>query len=438
MDSLILPLGQHRLDPSPNFDPIRSLLRSLWTDTFWICERVASIAAAGNYPPDVRQELAYLRGDTDDALQNVARLIELLFAGYAVDLGKCIGRGNSPPYFRAGVSMAPHTLQALGQHELDPPPDTDPVRFFLAASKTHLVRLDECRVFFQRMWESDPDGAAREVPELRRLAEQARRHVARLIEVLLAGRLLDLARSGPTRDSLRLFRPCSEAEWFTCGDVDSLCKMLRHLDYGVAIRFSERKWRLVGVACVRRVLHTFKDMRTLGLVEVVERLADGLLTQEEVKHLWGQARNPPNSDTEFPEDCLPDEEAARSAFQSLAAIAFGCPDASQASESARWARRAADQPRLEEEAQVALLRDLFGNPYRPPSSPDPDLLAWNNGVVLNLAQAIYAERMFDQLPILADALEEAGCTDGEMLAHCRQSGPHTRGCWVVDLLLGKE
>src|SRR5947209_5269079 len=107
MDNMILPLGQHRLDPWPDFDPIRSLLRSLWTDTFWVCERVASIARAGNDSSEVLRELAYLRGDTDDALQHLARLIELLFAGYRVDLGKRIGRGNSPPYFREGVSMAP-------------------------------------------------------------------------------------------------------------------------------------------------------------------------------------------------------------------------------------------------------------------------------------------------------------------------------------------
>jgi hypothetical protein len=65
-------------------------------------------------------------------------------------------------------------------------------------------------------------------------------------------------------------------------------------------------------------------------------------------------------------------------------------------------------------------------------------LTWNDGIVIKLAQAIYEERAFDRLPILADALEEAGCSDTEILAHCRGPGPHVRGCWVVDLLLGKE
>jgi hypothetical protein len=58
--------------------------------------------------------------------------------------------------------------------------------------------------------------------------------------------------------------------------------------------------------------------------------------------------------------------------------------------------------------------------------------------VTALAKAIYGERAFDRLPILADALEEAGCTNAELLGHCRQPGVHVRGCWVVDLVLGKE
>jgi hypothetical protein len=334
--------------------------------------------------------------------------------------------------------MAPDAIEPVGRNELDPSPDVDPVRFFLASAKTRLVDLDEHRVTFQQSWESSPDDGARELAEMQRLAEEIRQHVARLIEVLLAGSVLDLAKRGPTQDSLRLFRPCNEAEWLSCRDVDSLCKMLRHRDYGVTTRFSDRKWRLFGVACVRRVSHAFKDERTRGLVEVVERLAGGLLTEEEVKHHWGHARNPPNKDTEFPEDCPPDEEVARCAFQALVAIPFGSADASRASGSARWARGAAHQPELEEQAQVALLRDIFGNPYHPVPIPDPALLASSDGVVVKLAQAIYDEGAFDRLPILGDAMEEAGSTNAEMLAHCREPGPHARGCWVVDLLLGKE
>jgi hypothetical protein len=86
---------------------------------------------------------------------------------------------------------------------------------------------------------------------------------------------------------------------------------------------------------------------------------------------------------------------------------------------------------------VRLFRDVFGNPFRP-VTPGPSWLSWNDGTMPKMAQAIYDERAFDRLPILADALEDAGCTDAAILDHCRGGGEHVRGCWVVDLLLGKE
>jgi hypothetical protein len=69
-----------------------------------------------------------------------------------------------------------------------------------------------------------------------------------------------------------------------------------------------------------------------------------------------------------------------------------------------------------------------------PSIP-PAWLAWG-GLVPTLARAIREERRFQDLPVLADALEDAGCTDADILGHCRAGGPHLRGCWVLDLLLG--
>jgi hypothetical protein len=86
---------------------------------------------------------------------------------------------------------------------------------------------------------------------------------------------------------------------------------------------------------------------------------------------------------------------------------------------------------------VNFLRDLFGNPFRPVSI-DPTWLAWNGSTVRKLAQSLYEEYAFDRLAILADALEDAGCTDAGILEHCRGPGPHVRGCWVLDLLLGKQ
>ena len=84
--------------------------------------------------------------------------------------------------------------------------------------------------------------------------------------------------------------------------------------------------------------------------------------------------------------------------------------------------------------QCAILRCIFGNPFRAGTCDT----AWQTATVTSLAQAIYDERAFDRLPILADALEDAGCTNADILSHCRGPGPHVRGCWVVDLLLGRS
>jgi hypothetical protein len=89
------------------------------------------------------------------------------------------------------------------------------------------------------------------------------------------------------------------------------------------------------------------------------------------------------------------------------------------------------------QALCYVIRDVIGNPFRP-AVLDPAWLTWHDGAVRKMAQAIYDERRFGDLPILADALEDAGCADAAILAHCRETGEHVRGCWVVDLLLGKS
>jgi hypothetical protein len=73
-----------------------------------------------------------------------------------------------------------------------------------------------------------------------------------------------------------------------------------------------------------------------------------------------------------------------------------------------------------------------------PVRVEPSWLTWDSGAVRGLAQALQDERAFDRLPILADALEEAGCSDAELLSHLRGPGPHTRSCWLVDRLFGQE
>jgi hypothetical protein len=89
----------------------------------------------------------------------------------------------------------------------------------------------------------------------------------------------------------------------------------------------------------------------------------------------------------------------------------------------------------EKVAQAALLRDIFGNPFRPVAF-DP---AWRTIDVMLLAQGIYEERAFDRMPILADALQDAGCEHDDILGHLRDPhAAHVRGCWALDLVLGKE
>jgi hypothetical protein len=90
----------------------------------------------------------------------------------------------------------------------------------------------------------------------------------------------------------------------------------------------------------------------------------------------------------------------------------------------------------EQAIQCDLLRDIFA-PFAV-AAVHPSCLAWNGNTIPKIAQGIYEDRAFDRLPILADALEDACCDNADILAHCRSGGEHVRGCWVVDLLLGKS
>jgi hypothetical protein len=86
--------------------------------------------------------------------------------------------------------------------------------------------------------------------------------------------------------------------------------------------------------------------------------------------------------------------------------------------------------------QVALARDIFGNPFRPPAV-NPAWLTWDGGTIVNHARVIYKDHAFDRLPALGKALEKAGCADVAFLDHCHQPGEHVRGCWVLGAVTGK-
>ena len=248
----------------------------------------------------------------------------------------------------------------------------------------------------------------------------------------------------------------TEADWDAATDPAGMLTL-------AAPRVSDRKLRLYLVGCCRRRWGLFTDPRCRGAVETAERVADGTATDPERAHglvlareahersQWtrGGAGAPPDharlvADAAWvvcdrPADLRRTRRRAPNAPRVLWAA-----DAPTSLELA-YARAAVGTDgggdvryealrAAERAAQADLLRCVFGNPFVY-TVPDP---GWRTTAVLGLAAAVYEERAFDRLPILADALEEAGCTDPAVLAHCRRPRGHARGCWVVDLLLDRS
>jgi hypothetical protein len=203
----------------------------------------------------------------------------------------------------------------------------------------------------------------------------------------------------------------TEAEWLACTDPQKMLDFVK--DIG-----TRRKLRLFLCAHVRMAWSPIHDFRS-RLADVLELLADLLPGSVEALAAMIQEMN------EFQRSCIERQDFERAAYFRE------CFDllklARQPDTGMRLDARKFDCPTL---------HDLFGNPFRPVSA-NPAWLAWNDGTIPELAQAIYNQRAFDRLPVLADALEVAGCTNADILTHCRSEGPHVRGCWVVDLLLGK-
>jgi hypothetical protein len=217
----------------------------------------------------------------------------------------------------------------------------------------------------------------------------------------------------------------TEAEWLAAADPGPMLDFLR--GRGGA---TDRKLRLFAVACCRRVWHLFSDHPwSREAVGLAESLAERQVTEEQREVAW---------DSTFPDTELDVPEGGPHWYARLAThntLAGGANRAAWLAASA--AAHAVPDP-AEPGAQAGLLRDLLGNPFRPAPPLALAVLSWNGGTVPRLAAAIYEERAFDRLPVLADALEDTGCTDADILGHCRAGGEHVRGCWVVDLVLGKE
>jgi hypothetical protein len=225
----------------------------------------------------------------------------------------------------------------------------------------------------------------------------------------------------------------TETEWLASTDPGEMADFVRD-------RLGDRKFRLFGCACVRLVWKDLPNDTLRQAIETCERFADGVATVEEL----AMAREVADGTYQGIGDIIADHSAiavtalcelepwfpmGEGSSAGIAAVAAEAWSNEEIPWHVAWAQA--------KEAHCQLLRDIFGNPFRS-VAVDPSWRAWDGGTVVKLAQRIYDERAFDRLPVLADALEEAGCSDPYILNHCRQSGEHVRGCWAVDALLGKS
>jgi hypothetical protein len=199
---------------------------------------------------------------------------------------------------------------------------------------------------------------------------------------------------------------------------------------------NDRKRRLFSCACARRLLHHLTDTRFADVVAGCEAFADGAC---DWKSVLAHRKTLRTAAKDLPAETLEHQHHAVSAVAALTAKEF--MSFKMASESASHAVGALMRPRFMEGCaaerleQARLARDIFGNPFRPVAFADE----WRTSTAVAVAQQMYDSRDFGAMPILADALQDAGCEDDAILSHCRGAKQaHVRGCWVVDLVLGKK
>jgi hypothetical protein len=263
----------------------------------------------------------------------------------------------------------------------------------------------------------------------------------------------------------------TEADWLACADPEPMLEFLRG-------KATDRKLRLFACACCRhtwlfleddwkRMLNQMQATSATWLsrvsfwlaglfrshfswtnvevdlakteadlagraLEVAERYAEGRAGLAELEALFASARDYEEGADSYAVGPDAAWTAKGSAYVARHFAKYNSPRSYPG--GARFRCPSPLDYDREQLAQAHLLRDIFGNPLRPIAF-DP---LWQTPSVLAVAQTIYDDRRFEDLPILADALEEAGCTSKELLAHSRSGGEHVRGCWAVDLALDKE
>jgi hypothetical protein len=285
----------------------------------------------------------------------------------------------------------------------------------------------------------------------------------------------------------------TEDEWLTCDDPTPMLEFLRG-------RASDRKLRLFAVACCRRVFHLITDEHSRTAVRVADEFAEDVATDDARRLAEGRAEEVRTAAeavcsrkvtevtyadeaiaegwtllakvdaaaagraTVLPLALIAAQEASKSATGALVSAAEAedytlratLLSAGQLTHMAvegeiakqralRVAQFSAGEGRFSRGSWQAVLARCIFKPFRPSLPLPPEVLAWNDGTVRRLAEAIYDERQMPEatldtarLAILADALLDAGCDDEALIQHCREPGPHVRGCWAVDLILGKQ
>jgi hypothetical protein len=239
----------------------------------------------------------------------------------------------------------------------------------------------------------------------------------------------------------------TEAEWQATTDPVAMVRFIVETQGANRRKAGRRRLRLFGCAVCRQLWEQLTDPRSRQAVEVAERWADGAATTAEAAEASAQAwaalravgERRLAGGAQYREAIRArgwldeDERVAAEAAEAVLSVASG---------SWTWPGLSGSYPEnapgyaIFQRRRCGLadaLRCLFGNPFRPVKLER----AWRTSTVKSLAQGIYDERAFDRLPILADALEDAGCTQVDLLHHCRQSGEHVRGCWPLDLVLGR-
>jgi hypothetical protein len=197
---------------------------------------------------------------------------------------------------------------------------------------------------------------------------------------------------------------------------------------------SDRKLRLFAVACCRRIWGWIAHEECRQAILVSEQYADGETTLQECDAAGDAVSLISDTSTDFV------------VVASSCAVGWATSTGPEEWDAATWSLLSAmesaayhaalvhEDQSPEQAEQADCLRDIFGNPFRP-VVVDP---VWLTFTVVALAKGIDSDRASDRMPILADALQDAGCNNADILHHCRSEEPHVRGCWVVDLLLGKE